>query len=119
MWGQCSDFPSSVGNKSRCRLAVGNIFTNSQFKLWLAANDPPRIKAQDGAMWRRIVRPPFEHTLPKGKRDPEVKALLRDPFVGGPAILAWAVRGCLAWQAGRLREPDVIMQATTEASKTH
>ncbi|CAN94225.1 phage-related protein [Sorangium cellulosum So ce56] len=58
------------------------------FKLWLAANDAPRVRDDDAAIWRRILRIPFEHTVPKEKRDPQVKAALLDPAVGGPAILA-------------------------------
>jgi putative DNA primase/helicase len=83
-----------------------------QFKLWLAANDAPKVNADDGAMWRRIVRLPFERIIPKERRDPGVKAMLRDPGISGPAILAWAVKGCLAWQVGGLGEPDVITKAT-------
>lgn len=83
-----------------------------QFKLWLAANHAPRVNADDGALWRRIVRLPFERIIPKDKRDGNVKAYLRDPFIGGPAILAWAVKGCLLWQAEGLAEPDVIEKAT-------
>ena len=32
----------------------------------------------------------------------------------GPGILAWAVRGCLAWQEQRLVPPAVVMDATAE-----
>ena len=31
-----------------------------------------------------------------------------------PGILAWAVRGCLAWQEEGLRVPDEVMEATSE-----
>jgi putative DNA primase/helicase len=83
-----------------------------QFKLWLAANDAPRVRHSDGAIWRRILRIPFEHTVPEEDRDPAVKATLRDPARGGPAILAWAVAGCLAWHQERLRIPDEVRAAT-------
>lgn len=68
------------------------------FTLWLVANHAPKVPDDDDALWRRIVRIPFEHTLPKEARDPTVKAALRDPQTAGAAILAWAVEGCLAWQ---------------------
>lgn len=83
-----------------------------QMKLWLAANHAPKVKDDDEAMWRRILRVPFERVVPKEKRDPRVKATLRDPQQGGPAILAWAVRGCLAWQREGLGIPPAIEQAT-------
>jgi putative DNA primase/helicase len=34
--------------------------------------------------------------------------------VAGPAILAWAVRGCLIWQKEGLIVPDIIETATEE-----
>lgn len=83
-----------------------------QFKLWLAANYAPRVHHGDEAIWRRILRIPFEHVIPAGDRDPAVKATLRDAEGGGPAILAWAVSGCLDWARRGLATPDVITAAT-------
>jgi putative DNA primase/helicase len=34
-----------------------------------------------------------------------------------PGILAWAVRGCLAWQLDGLRTPDVVLAATSSYRK--
>jgi len=85
-----------------------------EFKLWLVANDAPDIKAGDDAMWRRILRVPFEHVVPKDKRDPKLKAQLRNPEIAGPAILAWAVQGCLDWQKDGLKIPDAVTNATEE-----
>lgn len=83
-----------------------------QFKLWLVANHAPKVRHGDEAMWRRILRIPFEHPIPKAQRDPAIKAALRNPDVAGPAILAWAVDGCLAWQHDGLQIPDVVTRAT-------
>jgi putative DNA primase/helicase len=56
---------------------------------------------------------PFEQTIPDEERDPKVKERLRDPRGGeAPAILAWAVEGCLAWQHEGLAVPDAIRAAT-------
>jgi putative DNA primase/helicase len=85
-----------------------------QFKLWLAANDAPRVKDNDEAMWRRILRVPFEHEIPKQDRDPKVKATLRRNEVVGPAILAWIVQGCLKWQLKGLDVPEIIEESTEE-----
>ena len=84
------------------------------FKLWLAANHAPRVKDDDTAMWRRILRIPFDRTIPPEKRQPFVKATLRNPAISGPAILAWAVEGALRWREERLHVPDVIREATDE-----
>jgi putative DNA primase/helicase len=85
-----------------------------QFTLWWAANDAPRMSDRDGALWRRILEIPFTHQVPKSHRDPQVKAELTNPAIAGPAILAWAARGCLAWQRDGLGVPPVVEQATEE-----
>ncbi len=83
-----------------------------QFKLWLAANKAPKVRDDDAAMWRRILRIPFENVIAKDKRDPSVKKRLKDTSDAGPAILAWAVEGCLRWQEERLQVPPLVEQAT-------
>ena len=85
-----------------------------QFKLWLAANHEPRVRHDDSAMWRRILRVPFEHVVPKAKRDPSIKARLKDVKESGPAILAWAVEGCLRWREEGLGVPPVVEEATEQ-----
>ncbi len=85
-----------------------------QFKLWLAANHEPKVSDEDTAMWRRILRVPFDHVIPDDQRDPTVKAKLKNPRLSGPAILAWAVQGCLAWQCDGLKVPEKVTAATNE-----
>jgi putative DNA primase/helicase len=85
-----------------------------QFKLWLAANHAPKVKHDDSAMWRRILRIPFEHVVPKEKCDPTVKARLKNVEDCGPAILAWAVEGCLRWRERGLGVPTVVQDATEQ-----
>lgn len=86
-------------------------------KLWLAANHAPKVSDRDDAIWRRILRVPFIHTVPEDKRDPAVKATLRNPAISGPAILAWAVQGCIRWQSEGLIVPELV-KASTEAYRT-
>lgn len=83
-----------------------------QFKLWIFANDAPRVRDDDDAVWRRLRLVPFVHPVPREQRDPQLKLTLRDPKVGGPAILTWAVAGCLLWQREGLGIPPVIDAAT-------
>ena len=83
-----------------------------QFKLWLAANDAPRVRDNDTAIWRRILRVPFEHVIDPADRDPKVKATLKNPRVAGAAILRWAMLGCRYWQEDGLKPPSVVEQAT-------
>jgi len=84
-----------------------------QFKLWLVANDKPRVRDSDSGMWRRILLVPFEHVVPPEKRDPAIKAALTDPTIAGPAILAWMVRGAQRWLADGLKIPTSVVSATT------
>jgi len=81
-------------------------------KLWLAANDRPRVRDDDDAIWRRILQMPFDKQIPPDERDPQVKARLRDPADAGPAILAWAVAGCMAWQRDGLGIPQAVRDTT-------
>jgi putative DNA primase/helicase len=83
-----------------------------QMKLWLISNHAPKVRDDDDALWRRILRVPLENVVPEADRDPEVKALLRNPAVAGPAVLAWAVKGCLAWQREGLNPPAAVTEAT-------
>jgi putative DNA primase/helicase len=85
-----------------------------QFKLWLAANHAPKVKHDDSAMWRRILRIPFEQVVPEERRDPSIKSRLKDIHESGPAILAWAVEGCLRWREEGLGVPGVVKEATEQ-----
>jgi putative DNA primase/helicase len=84
------------------------------FKLWLGANHAPKADDRDDALFRRIRIIPFTHTIPENERDPKVKQVLRDPKIAGPAILAWAVEGCLKWQREGLKTPASIREATQD-----
>jgi putative DNA primase/helicase len=79
-------------------------------KIWVATNHLPRVPADDDALWERIREIPFEVPIPEGERDPSVRSKLREPEHGA-AILAWAVKGCLLWQAEGLAQPDAVREA--------
>jgi len=83
-----------------------------QFKLWLAANQAPVVGADDDSIWRRIIRVPFDQVIPQENRDRTLKDRLKDPVISGPAILAWAVRGCLRWLKQGLHVPNCVAAAT-------
>jgi len=83
-----------------------------QFKIILALNHCPRCNADDGAIWRRMVRIGFDKTVPVDRRDKTLKPYLRDPRGGAPAVLAWAVEGCLIWQSEGLVIPNAVQQST-------
>jgi putative DNA primase/helicase len=80
-----------------------------QFKIWLAANHKPHISGSDHGIWRRIRLVPFTVTIPEPERDPKLTQKLTEEL---PGILAWAVRGCLAWRDQELGLPDEVRSAT-------
>lgn len=81
------------------------------FKLWLAANHKPIIRASDHAMWRRIRIIPFSVTIPEDERDPDILNKLKCEL---PGILNWAIEGCAEWQEKGLGVPEEVKEATRE-----
>ena len=81
-----------------------------QFKVFLATNHKPKVNPSDDALWERIRRIPFVVQIPKDARDKELETKLRAEL---PGILAWTVRGALAWQRDNsLGEPAAVLDAT-------
>lgn len=81
-------------------------------KLWLATNHRPEIKGTDHAIWRRPRLIPFDvQFTDEGlhRKDPDMEAKLMAEL---PGILAWSVRGCLAWQRDGLGIPQAVRAAT-------
>jgi putative DNA primase/helicase len=79
-----------------------------EYKLWLVANDRPRVRGTDEAFWRRRVIP-LGIKIPRSERDQKLAEKLRNEW---PGILAWAVRGCRKWRAEGLVEPEAVRSAT-------
>jgi putative DNA primase/helicase len=80
-----------------------------QFKIWLATNHKPAIWETSDAIWRRIKLIEFNRQFAGLRADVALRRKLEAEL---PGILAWAVRGCLAWQKYGLREPQRISRAT-------
>jgi putative DNA primase/helicase len=74
----------------------GEVTFDATFKLLFAANDAPKVRDDDEPLWGRLRLLPFTHRI--ASPDPKVVARLCDTADTGPAILAWAVRGCIEWQ---------------------
>jgi len=82
-----------------------------QFKLLIAGNHKPSLRNVDEAMRRRLHLVPFEASILFEERDPNLTSKL---IAEHSAILAWAIRGCLAWQANGLVPPERVRAATEE-----
>lgn len=80
-----------------------------EFKLWLGTNHKPAIRGTDEAIWDRIRLIPFSVRIPDEEIDRDLPTKLAEESSG---ILAWAVRGCLAWQRDGLTTPPEVRDAT-------
>lgn len=101
------------GDKVSARFLYGHFFDfRPTFKIWYATNHLPTVRGQDEAIWRRIMKIPFNVTIPEKEREQDYFTKRLAPEL--PGILAWAVAGCLRWQAEGLNGPDEVRQATDE-----
>ncbi|MBP7568757.1 MAG: hypothetical protein KBA95_01735 [Acidobacteria bacterium] len=75
-------------------------------KFWLQFNHKPVVRDNSHGFWRRIRMIPFGQSFPvDGTLEPTLMA-------EGPGVLAWMVRGCLAWQERGLEAPAVVQEVT-------
>ncbi len=82
-----------------------------EFKLWMATNHKPIIRGTDTGIWRRIHMIPFTVQIPENKVDRGLKYKLEREY---PAILRWAVEGCLLWQKEGLLMPKAVLEQVRE-----
>ncbi len=78
-------------------------------KLFIAGNHKPLVRGDDDGIWRRMRLVPWTVTIPPEERDKMLSEKLRAEL---PGILAWCVRGCVAWQQHGLGEPPAVKNAT-------
>jgi P4 family phage/plasmid primase-like protien len=78
---------------------------------WMATNHKPNIVGNSPGIWRRVRLLPFEVQIPSEEQDRDLGAKLRAEY---PGILAWAVQGCLDWQAHGLGHAAAVDAATAE-----
>lgn len=79
-------------------------------KLVLCTNHKPVVAGQDHGIWRRLLLVPFTQRFEGSRIDKTLPDKLR---AEAPGILAWLVRGCIAWKRDGLRPPDIVTVATT------
>ena len=78
-----------------------------EFKLTIVGNHRPAIESVDDALRRRFNVIPFDHR--PARADHGLKAALE---AEGPAILSWAMSGCLDWLANGLTTPRIVSDTT-------
>jgi len=98
------------GSKVTCRFLYGDEFEYTpEFKIWIATNHKPVIRGTDLGIWRRIKLIPFEVNIKNV--DKNLRYKLRREL---PAILRWAVDGCIKWQREGLAEPTAVVEAVQD-----
>ena len=98
------------GDLISARPLYGNIVTfPPTAKLILVGNHKPQITGVDVAIWRRAHLIPFVVIIPENQRDSSLPDKLLHEM---PGILAWMVRGCLAWQQQGICPPPAVIAAT-------
>ena len=92
-----------------------------QHLLMLITNKRPHADADNYALWKRLLLIPFTMSFvdnPTAKnerqRDPDLAEKLK---AEAPGVLAWLVRGAVAWRRDGLRPPESVRLAT-EAYRT-
>ncbi len=100
------------GDRITARSPYGKPFSfDGQFSLWMATNHPPRIPANEHAMWNRVWAFPFEVAIPKNEQIPDYgDRLVRQH---GPAVLGWLIDGASQFyrQNCKLGPQPTVMQA--------
>lgn len=84
-------------------------------KLWLSVNHLPEVKDDSYGFWRRVVVIPFSRQFRGDQIDRHLDETLRTEAAG---ILAWLVRGAVAYYERKLDPQPKLVQSATAAYET-
>jgi putative DNA primase/helicase len=111
-WDEIKVKALTGGDKVSARFMRADFFDYvPTFKLLIAGNHRPRLGHVDEAMHRRLMLMPFTVQIPAKERDRELPHKLEAEH---PAILRWAIDGCLQWQSIGLSPPARVISATQD-----
>ncbi len=109
-WAESRIKQMTGGDPVSARFMRQDFFTyRPQFKLTIIGNHKPVLRNVDEAARRRFNIVPF--TRKPDVPDRELEAKLEAEW---PAILAWMIKGCLAWQRDGLTKPTAVAEATAD-----
>ena len=109
-WAESRLKALTAGDRIAARVMRGDPFEfTPAFTLWVAGNHRPVLRNPDAAMRRRMHLIPLTFVPPNPDLDLD-KALRAEL----PGIMAWAVQGCLLWQANRLSPPPIVTSSTDD-----
>jgi len=93
------------------RMGQDFIAFDPSWTLALVTNHPPKVSADDPAVWRRLRKVDFGVTIPEAEQDGHLDDKLRE---AADAVLTWAVEGWRDFldRGERLDEPEPVTAAT-------
>jgi phage/plasmid-associated DNA primase len=98
------------GDTINARSPYGRPFSyRPQFTIWMSTNHKPEIPDGSEAIWDRLRLIPFTQRFDGKKADTALPVKLREEL---PGVLAWAVRGCVAWVENGLGSAKAVESAT-------
>ncbi|WP_128920076.1 phage/plasmid primase, P4 family [Bradyrhizobium nanningense] len=111
-WDEAKIKTLTGGDRMTARFMRQDFFDfDPTFKLFIVGNHKPRLTVVDEAMRRRLLVVPFTVRIPEAERDQDLSRKLEPEW---PAILRWALDGCLEWQRIGLAPPAVVLDATAQ-----
>lgn len=100
------------GDKIRTRLMRQDFFEFlPAFTLIVFGNHKPSFRGVDDAIRRRVLLIPFLEKIVGDEKDAELPKKLQTEW---PAILRWAIDGCLEWQQIGLSPPETVTAASKD-----
>ena len=88
---------SGESYSARVPYSRASIDFEPKFKLWLSANDRPKIDYDDDAAFRRFFIVPFKVFIPPEERDRGLKNYFKADLDARKAVLAWMLEGAVEW----------------------
>lgn len=100
------------GDEISARFLYQNYFTYTpQYQVIIVGNSEPEIVGVDEAIMRRLHIVPFDEQVPEEDVDRLLGAKLEAEY---PAILSWAIEGCLEWIDKGLCPPPSVIKRTEQ-----
>ncbi len=109
-WAEAKLKTLTGGDPITARFMRQDFFTFiPKFTLIIAGNHKPSIQTVDEAMRRRLHLVPFNVTIPKDKRDPDLPEKLYQESSG---IMRWMIDGVIQYNEIGLNPPKSVIDAT-------
>lgn len=83
-----------------------------KLKLFIEANNRPRISGGDIGIWRRVKLIPFNEYIPDHERDKTIEKRIVEDEASG--VLNWLLEGSKLWLIEGLWEPEAMREAIAD-----